>query len=738
MRMIFAVCSLLFVFAGSSLRAEDAKWLEFPAGLSYALVENDDQLSVRIPVNLLPGAPDALNISANRRDVFSAVGRPNSLGETLVLTWVAGKQDVGPSILLSAKAADVFPGNYTLVVEFLQKEKAPGQRPQTVTLSLECPAPKLVSLRSVSIWQERRWPLGTNSTSGKLNLYEESGKAAARDITFNELRTASSLLGPETGSLKVSLETATVAAGKEAQARVSPEGDFPLGKTTGKLRVKPSNSAAPLVVDYEVSVTRTPVLIAICAALGAFFGWLSRVFLQSRREWLNAQITASETLALMHKARGAICDAKFKAAIAQAEDDLKQAHAKRLATQLMEAVAKAKSALADAESELSLRRKILSDSLVPLHRSLHQGWRLPLKVAEALSNARALASGILAMAEAQDIAGAAAKLDHEMPNARLALANAASEWRANGAKYFDALASFPPALPEQGEVRLREACTAWKQQFGEAQISAAVDDAALVIELSTTHAAYVQAKRIVDDLQQGGREISKWLQDLFIPSSENPSFKLLVSIIAQHGINTLADLESPAENRGAPAERQTEEIVAWERALLSVLPKHADPNLVTKELAKYKWISAAQIAKELLNVRELRRPRALAPEGVLAAESTSPKSTDLAVPQARGVVFQVSPILGTTSRVDLLRASLELTGSLTERIEFAREEARMSFAQSAILSCVFIMLAYGFYGSQWVGTSREMLGVFAWAFGLDLTADSLAPLLKKFGTTPTT
>ncbi len=44
--------------------------------------------------------------------------------------------------------------------------------------------------------------------------------------------------------------------------------------------------------------------------------------------------------------------------------------------------------------------------------------------------------------------------------------------------------------------------------------------------------------------------------------------------------------------------------------------------------------------------------------------------------------------------------------------------------------------AYAFYSPEWIGTFQEMLGIFAWGFGLDITVEALAPFLKKLGSTP--
>jgi hypothetical protein len=72
-----------------------------------------------------------------------------------------------------------------------------------------------------------------------------------------------------------------------------------------------------------------------------------------------------------------------------------------------------------------------------------------------------------------------------------------------------------------------------------------------------------------------------------------------------------------------------------------------------------------------------------------------------------------------------------LTGSTTERKVFAGESARLMFAQTCIVGVIFIALAYRLFEPGWTGTFQEMLGVFAWGFFIDLSADGVLPLLRK-------
>ena len=44
-----------------------------------------------------------------------------------------------------------------------------------------------------------------------------------------------------------------------------------------------------------------------------------------------------------------------------------------------------------------------------------------------------------------------------------------------------------------------------------------------------------------------------------------------------------------------------------------------------------------------------------------------------------------------------------------------------------------MFVAYVFFEKTWVGTFPEMLGIFVWAFGVDITSDTVVNAAKKIG-----
>lgn len=722
----FLLCVWL-TLAAFTASAAGQNWVEFPAGLTYPLLEKDGLLSTRIRMNRAPGAPELAELSPQRQDLVSVDAPSGSLASKVTVTLDPGSRDLAPALVLAGKAQDFLPGTYTLVLEFARAGASTNDPRQTVALTLQRAAPQLTSLRVVRAWQERGL-FSTESTSGRIQLREATGKAAVRGITVGELRNDSPVPRPETGRLVVDPGFSIVAAGTDTDATVALDGEFPIGKSTGKLHLRSPFLPTPVSVDYEVTAVRTRIWIALCAAAGASCGFLVRVHLRKRREHLRAQITASEAMEAVSKARQAIPDATFAIAVKSIEDDLRRDTTTADADRILEAAAKARRALADAQSELNTRRKVLADELVPLQAVLELGWRLPSTVAESLATARTLASSIRALADAQDAAQALARMSKEMTKAREDLANAADKWRADAARYLAALATHPPALPAGGSGHLADAVATWKTGFPSQGGHVGIDRAGLEKELATTNAAYAQGKAIIEGLKSDGIEVAEWARNLIAGKEANPALDPLVKLAVDRGAALYSELEHPDGASMEPARWRRMQQVSWETALRSVIPA-APPDTVVAALKKGEWTTAAEAAHKLLQQEHPDSETTLGSPNENDANSIKP--TEARSPIARSILLHTSPPVYANSSHPPLSPVLSLTGTATERTMIAKEEAWAAFLQSAILAGLFIALAYGLQSDTWVGSPKEMLTLFVWAFSLDLTAENLAPLIKK-------
>jgi hypothetical protein len=658
-----------------------------------------------------------------------AESRPAPLASAVKLKLEPATTELGPAVIVTAAASDLLPGSYLVMVDFSYEGGAPETaRPQSVTFTLSRPAPQLTSLRTVNVWQER-WFRETKTTAGRLQLKEESRKATVLGLGFTEVRAVVADRPNETGRLQITPAADTIAPGSDLELKVDTDGHFPIGETSGKIQVRAANLAAPLIIDYKVTSVRTSLWIAILAIFGALMGWLVRKFFQLKRERAHSLIAASEVLGALIAARTSVPDATFVKAIQAAESALRTGASNKQPATIDAAVGVARAALATAQNELATRRTSLVAGLTPVRGVLKQLWQLPPAVGQRLNEARALADSVLLLTNAQDIGQAQTALDENGNTSWTALSNAAAAWRVAGAKYLDKLAQHPPPLPADGATRLSEAVAAWKTQFEKADNLTSVSTEQLQAELLRAHNAYSQARAIAGEMRAGEKELCAWARSLFVPPADPGPFDALDKSAETHADALGVDLAEPTNASPNPLQRELEARAVWEKALLSTVP-NADPATVKAALEKSEWTAAAEAARKLVVSKSPGGGTALNRTGGIAPAFAPPVTP---APLARAIALYSDPVI-SSSTPGAPEVTSGLTGEVIEREILSRAEEKAVIWQSVLLSIIFIALAYAFYGGAWVGTLREMLGVFAWAFGLDLTADALSPLIKKVGT----
>lgn len=510
---------------------------------------------------------------------------------------------------------------------------------------------------------------------------------------------------------------------------IVPVGEFPLGKTTGKFEISAPSLAAPLVVNYEVYARRHPGWIAFCAGIGMLAGWLVRIGLQRRRDINQARVTASEALAALNAGRQAINDADFRQAIDTAITALRNAAAARDAAAVRKGAEDARKALSDAEAALGTRRKALADQILPFKTALQPPWILPPVATGPLASARVAVNSVVSKADAQDIRAANHAFTGEVKPAAIALANAASAWRQSAASYLVALSQSSPALADQGAKNLVDAVAEWRKRFAARTNLVDITAQDLNTELANTHAALDLARQIVKDVRAGTVEMAGWVAKSFVPPAKEPPFVALSRLAEEHAVASLGDLDDPEPARPNPAARRRDEIDAWMAAFLSAAPPPINLKPVRDSLESGHWVAAATAARALVPLTGTSG----AGTG-LGLEDTStppPATTGMpSAPTARGTVLGTS-LVGGGAATEGLKAPPVLTGSADERAALTRRSDTAAFLQSAILFALFLGGAYTLYIGQWVGTGKEMLGIIAWAFATDLTADSVLAAFKK-------
>jgi hypothetical protein len=201
----------------------------------------------------------------------------------------------------------------------------------------------------------------------------------------------------------------------------------------------------------------------------------------------------------------------------------------------------------------------------------------------------------------------------------------------------------------------------------------------------------------------------------------------LKSLAATHHPEIIADLENPAQGLAHPQRRLLAMRQAWLDAFTTFAP-HADRAAMKALIEKGQW-------NEALTAACVPPPAAAGGDSgtLLGSEKENPPPALPPPPGGAAISLLTAPLSLQSSRALRAVSEFVLTGTAAERASLLATEKGAAALQSLIVSVVFLALVYGFYLKSWVGHVPEMLGIFAWAFSVDLTSDALIPLIKKAG-----
>jgi len=661
-------------------------------------------------------------------DIVGPDGRFPSLGDNLKISLEKATSQVGPAIVVCGTAAATKPGTYTvwLTLSGTVKDGEPA-RIQPISLNLQRAAPQVVSLQPLTLWQG--WDSGSAvSDANSLVLREQSWKAAARGIICTDIPDTSDPPRQQTAVLQVSSSNAVIEPGQDVRWPVTINGTFPLGKTTGRIEVRGYNMPAPVTVNYQVYARRHPAWIAVCLFVGSFVGFFVRIFLQNKRELLQSKEAAWEILASLQKTAGEVKDAAFLKSIGTIRKNLQDACENENSATIKAAAVAARDGLTSALADLERRRQAFEMAFSPLRALLEQNWNLPPLAAGLLAEARQRRDEIAAFAGQRDIDSAQKWLDGGLQEKDTQLVDAALRWRHHAGNYLKQLAENPPALPDNGPVILTQAVSTWVASYGGDFVSKpSVTLEMLAKELNDAHAARGSAINTVQDVSNAEQAITEWLARLMPPSS-SATFASLRELVAGNRTAIIRDLDDPGEHLDAPADRQTRERNAWYVAFeVATNAGEAKLKPVKEALDSGKWSDAARLAGTLL-------PKVLPTAGIPLDKSGSQTPGSPEPPQAGAIALRIDLPVG--KGVESITNPLALTGSLTEQTALRRAGKFAASIQGAIFFLILVAVAYVIYLPAWIGTFKEMFGLFAWAFALDLTADSILPILARVTPTP--
>jgi len=154
--------------------------------------------------------------------------------------------------------------------------------------------------------------------------------------------------------------------------------------------------------------------------------------------------------------------------------------------------------------------------------------------------------------------------------------------------------------------------------------------------------------------------------------------------------------------------------------LTTIAPLGATMDAVRDALYNDQWcVAIEQVKALLLSVKQGRSIPSMDESAAVDSNAAGPivfRSTYVGVSEVAAV--HSMPIVS-------------LNGSLAERSRFDRNARRAVFIQTVFFATLFMFVADALYSAGWVGTTIEMLGLFVWAFGVDISSEAVMNAARK-------
>ena len=715
--------ALLIALAAARAGAQSHDWVALPLGAAQDLtLEASGERDTRLPLALLaPAGKPPPSLGVRLVDVVAKEGR-GALAQAFRVEWAPASDGRDAALLVKvARGADVRPGSYALLLRVSPDPDDARIAAQSIAITLNVPAPAL-AVEPVLVGEVRGLPPfeSDRTVGGALRVTEKGQRAGARalraafmpDLPGTGLPVAGALAGPPSAP--------DIGADQTLLLPITASGEFPVGRSSGRVELRSPDLASPVTTTYEVRVVRSASWMIPVILAGFLFGYLVRVRLAQARTRNAALLRASQALGVIDERVAAIDDDEFKRQAAALRKTLHDAAASRVAVDLPAAAAKARS---DLDADL----KALEERLVPLRQQANdlqafasRAWNVPGPVGEALAALQGDVARLTGLLERDDAARArralAATVDTTLPavvNRAQACGAAAARWMARIAACALPLADADAALLARGAAALSSrypADAADPAQASVDQATTALTDLVAASSVATKVLAALpeQAAAFAD------RAAARLRKDFPLVDAELAPLKARAA--------TLLDPAALASGlHGAPAgvlEALATLHEDWVAALRR-LAGRAWSTAVEAPLQQGSWDKTIEAMLALAKNRFMGEPAAKAE----AAPAPPEVATARTLPSPDALPAAMSPATAF--------APVQLTGSSAEQVRLQHAAGVASAAQSLLLALLFLLADTLLYRESWVGTDKEMVTLFLLAFGLDLSADNVLAALKK-------
>jgi hypothetical protein len=707
--------------------AEKVDWLNFPAGLNYTLSASSEGSTVRIPVRAVQGAILTTDLTIQVTDVVGPNGRPEFLSPLFTARLEKGDDQHGPSLLVEAQSQSLLPGTYTVLVDLTNRVADPKTLAegsvQTISLTLAQPSPE-IEVTSRFYLDQTYGLFGTSSISRPLQISETSGKAPLTKIHLADVREPGNLAQVDDGLLKFKMDEESLNAGETKLIDVDVEGTFPLGTTAGKIELRANELSKPQVVPYEIKARRTTKWIYFITGTGFLCGWFIRVYLKKQQEIAEASADASGVVAEILAASSQIPDVTFQRQTTEIRKALSDSLNSGKPDVIRAAAGTAKAGLQAAVSEFNRLRQEVVGCVEPLRSLILRRWKLAPSLMKSVEEISSRTQHAVQLLEGNSVADARTGLGDIEARLFPELFNQCHAWRRDIVLYLNAHLQHPLPQTKEGAEKFRKGVDAWIESFGViANVTTQVTIAQLAEALEQTHAARAALNELGLHVAREVVRLETWIDEVLdatLRPDKAEQFAALTRLNREVAETLPLSFDDPAQAAANHPGRMLQLQRSWVELLTTIAPVGATMDAVRDALYNDQWCVAIEQVKALL-------PSVKQGRSIPSMDESAAIDGNVAGP----IIFRSTYVGGAEAAAVHSMPIVSLSGSLAERSRFDRNARRAVFIQTVFFATLFMFVADALYSARWVGTTIEMLGLFVWAFGVDISSEAVMNAARK-------
>ena len=707
--------------------AEKIDWLNFPAGFNYTLSVSSEVSTVRIPVRAVQGTTSTTDLTIQVTDVIGPNGRPEFLSQLFTARLEKGNDQHGPSLLVEAQSGSLLPGTYAVLVDFANRSADPNATPegslQTVSLTLTQPAPE-IEVPSRFYLDQTYGLFGTSSISRPLQIAETSGKAPLTRIHLADVREAGDLVPVDDGLLSFKMDGEYLNAGETKSIDVDVEGTFPLGTTAGKIELRANELNKPQVISYEIKTRRTRKWIYFITGAGFLCGWFIRVYLKKQQEIAEASADASGVVAEILATSSQIPDVAFQRQAAEIRKALSDSLNSGKPDVIRAAAVTSKAGLHAAVGEFNRLRQEVVGRVEQLRSLILRRWKLTPSLMKSVEEISSRTRHTVQLLEGNSVADARTGMADIETRLFPELFNQCYAWRRDVVIFLNAVLQHPLPQTNEGAEKFKKGVEAWIESFGaNANVTTQVAIAQLAEAMEQTYAARAALDELGLHVAREVVRLETWIDEVLdatLRPEKTDQFASLTRLSREVAETLPLSFDDPAQAAADHPGRMLQLQRSWGEVLTTIAPVGATMDAVRAALYNDQWCVAIEQVKALLPSVKLGR-------SIPSMDESAAVDSNFAGP----IIFRSTYVGGSEAAAVHSMPFVSLSGSLAERSGFDRNARRAVFIQTVFFATLFMFVADALYSEKWVGTTIEMLGLFVWAFGVDISSEAVMNAARK-------